>query len=229
MQRPGPDESETSSRQEEEGVAASVARNGLKALAGVVIVAALAMTSTAKAGLIGTGPASYCDPTAAQAFSPRRLLVLRVPLQRRLRGREHRLGPERRRAGGLRQRAVLRRDDSHSLLLPEGSSAYSGTVCFALGDWHLRLFAKNAGSRTGVTACSGRRPEPPRRPAHRARRRNRQGRLLLGALAPARAPARQRHEPGQHRGDAAFRFTPVGGAAPPSRSTMSIWIPGSAP
>ena len=51
-------------------MAASVARNGLKALCGVVIVAALAMTSTAKAGLIGTGSASYCDPTAAQVFAP---------------------------------------------------------------------------------------------------------------------------------------------------------------
>lgn len=35
--------------------------------------------------------------------------------------------------------------DSHSLLLPEGSSASSGTVCFALGDWHLRLLARNTG------------------------------------------------------------------------------------
>ena len=51
-------------------MAASVARNGLKALCGVVIVAALAMTTTAKAGLIGTGSASYCDPTAAQVFAP---------------------------------------------------------------------------------------------------------------------------------------------------------------
>jgi len=39
--------------------------------------------------------------------------------------------------------------DSHSLLLPAGSSAYSGTVCFALGDWHLRLLMRNVGSVTG--------------------------------------------------------------------------------
>jgi hypothetical protein len=41
------------------------------------------------------------------------------------------------------------RDDSHSLLLPSGSSAYSSTVCFAFGDWHLRFFAKNVGSSSG--------------------------------------------------------------------------------
>src|SRR3954454_23950934 len=40
-------------------------------------------------------------------------------------------------------------DDSHSLLLPEGSSATSATVFFAPGDWHVRLFARNVGSRTG--------------------------------------------------------------------------------
>ena len=40
-------------------------------------------------------------------------------------------------------------DDSHSLLLPSGSSAYSSTVCFAFGDWHLRFFAKNVGSSGG--------------------------------------------------------------------------------
>ena len=51
-------------------MAASAARNGLKALCGVVIVAALAMTSTAKAGLIGTGSASYCDSTPEQVFAP---------------------------------------------------------------------------------------------------------------------------------------------------------------
>ena len=39
--------------------------------------------------------------------------------------------------------------DSRSLLLPAGSSAYSGAVCFALGDWHLRLLMRNVGSATG--------------------------------------------------------------------------------
>ena len=42
------------------------------------------------------------------------------------------------------------KNDSHSLLLPAGSSAYSGTVCFALGNWHLRMLAKNVGSTNGA-------------------------------------------------------------------------------
>jgi hypothetical protein len=41
------------------------------------------------------------------------------------------------------------RSDNRSLLLPSGSSATSGTMCFALGDWHLRLFAPNVGSTKG--------------------------------------------------------------------------------
>jgi hypothetical protein len=40
--------------------------------------------------------------------------------------------------------------ESHSLLLPAGCSAYSSTVCFAFGDWHLRFFAKNVGSSSGA-------------------------------------------------------------------------------
>ena len=32
---------------------------------------------------------------------------------------------------------------------PPGSSAYSATVCFALGDWHLRFLMRNVGSQTG--------------------------------------------------------------------------------
>jgi hypothetical protein len=51
--------------------------------------------------------------------------------------------------GGNEPFDVASATDSHSLLLPSGSSASSGTVCFALGDWHLRLFARNVGSASG--------------------------------------------------------------------------------
>lgn len=133
-------------------MAASAARNGLKALCGVVIVAAFALTSTAKAGLLGTGSASYCDPTARQVFAPWGDSSYYASL---LNG-----GFEGGSTGwylsggagvvsGNEPFLVGDESDSHSLLLPEGSSAYSGTVCFALGDWHLRFFAKNVGSRTG--------------------------------------------------------------------------------
>src|SRR4029078_13626466 len=40
--------------------------------------------------------------------------------------------------------------DHNSLYLPAGSSAYSASVCFALGDWHLRLMAKRLSSSGGL-------------------------------------------------------------------------------
>ena len=46
----------------------------------------------------------------------------------------------------------MRDEDStnaDSLLLPSGSSAYSGTVCFAFGDWHMRFVMRNVGSSRG--------------------------------------------------------------------------------
>jgi hypothetical protein len=46
------------------------------------------------------------------------------------------------------------RTDRHSLYLPQGSSASSATMCFALGDWHLRLLMRNAGSATGSLRVS---------------------------------------------------------------------------
>jgi len=133
-------------------VATSAARNGLKALCGVVIVAALAMTSTAKAGLIGTGSASYCDSTPEQVFAPWNDSSYYASL---FNGSFEGGSAGWYLSGGARVVSgnepffVDRSSDSHSLLLPAGSSAVSGTVCFATGDWHLRLFARNTGSRTG--------------------------------------------------------------------------------
>jgi len=133
-------------------MAARAARNGLIAVCGVVIVAALALTTTAKAGLIGTGSASYCDPTSKQVFAPWGDSSLYAPLLNggfeggstgwTLRGGA-------RVVSGNEPYFVRHAGDSHSLLLPAGSSVYSGTVCFALGDWHMRLFAKNVGAASG--------------------------------------------------------------------------------
>jgi hypothetical protein len=134
-------------------VAASVARNGWKALCGVVIVAALALTSNAKAGLLGTGPASYCDPTSQQIFKPWNdssyySSLLNGGFEGGSTGWI--LSGGARVVSGNEPFLVGDESDNHSLLLPSGSSAYSGTVCFALGDWHLRLFARNTGSKTGA-------------------------------------------------------------------------------
>lgn len=124
------------------------------ALLGVVIVAALAVTSTAKAGLLGTGSASYCDPTPTKAFAaygdPANYATLFNG------GFESgslgwvTTGGARVVSGNEPAYVNGHKSDSHSLLLPSGSSAYSSTVCFAFGDWHLRFFAKNVGSSSGT-------------------------------------------------------------------------------
>jgi hypothetical protein len=126
----------------------------LKALLGVVIVAALAMTTTAKAGLLGTGSASYCDPMATQAFAASGDSSYYASL---FNGGFEAGSTGWSMSGGARvvsgnEPAFISGHvgDNHSLLLPAGSSAYSSTVCFALGDWHLRLYAKNVGSTNGA-------------------------------------------------------------------------------
>ena len=133
-------------------MAAPAARIGIRALCGVVIVAALVATSTAKAGLIGTGSASYCDSRSAQVFSRWGDSAFYASLYNN--GFESgstgwSLGGGAKVVSGNESFDVRSAKDSHSLLLPAGSSATSGTVCFALGDWHMRFFAKNVGSRTG--------------------------------------------------------------------------------
>lgn len=134
-------------------MAAAVARKWW-ALIGVAIVAALAFSTTATAGLIGTGSASYCDPYATKAFAAWGDLAYYASL---FNGGFENGSAGWTLAGGAKVVSGNEpfyisgdRRDTHSLLLPTGSSAYSGTVCFALGDWHLRLLARNVGSRTGA-------------------------------------------------------------------------------
>lgn len=133
-------------------MAASVARKTLLVLTGVVIIAALATTKTAKAGLLSTGSASFCDPTASQVFAPwgdssYYARLFNSNFESGSTGWSLTGGA--RIVSGNEPFFVGGADDRHSLLLPSGSSAYSGTVCFALADWHLRFFAKNVGSARG--------------------------------------------------------------------------------
>ena len=135
-------------------MATSVARMGTRIAFGVAIIAALILSSTAKAGLIGTGSASYCDPTATQPFaawgdSASYARLLNGGLEGGTTGWT--LSGGARVVSGNEPFFVNGNTaDSHSLLLPAGSSAYSGTVCFALGDWHLRFLMRNAGSSSGA-------------------------------------------------------------------------------
>jgi hypothetical protein len=134
-------------------VAATVARLGTAILCGVAIIAALAFSATAKAGLLGTGGASYCDPTATQPFARWSDSAYYARL---FNGNFESGSTGWTLSGGARVVSgnepfyIGARSDSKSLLLPTGSSAYSGTICFALGDWHLRFMMHNVGSSSGA-------------------------------------------------------------------------------
>jgi hypothetical protein len=107
--------------------------------------------STAHAGLIGTGAASYCDPTASQPFAPADTNAYTM-----MPGGSFEYGtPPWLLSGGAKivsgnETSYLNsRTDSRSLYLPAGASAVTPTTCFALGDWHARFMLKNVGSSAG--------------------------------------------------------------------------------
>jgi hypothetical protein len=135
-------------------VAATVAKRVLLGLCGVAIIASAFHTSGAKAGLLGTGGGSYCDPTATQAFAP---FGDSSYYARLYNGDFENDGLGWVFSGGARVVSGNEpyylsgdRTDRNSLLLPAGSSAYSGTVCFALGDWHLRFMARRLSGSGGL-------------------------------------------------------------------------------
>lgn len=131
-------------------MAATAARTIGCVLFGVAIIATIALTPTAKAGVIRTQAASYCDPSSTQAFSR---FGDSSSYARLYNGGFEAGSTGWALSGGARvvsgnEPYYLSGNtkDSHSLLLPAGSSAYSASVCFALGDWHLRFMAKRVSS-----------------------------------------------------------------------------------
>jgi hypothetical protein len=120
----------------------------------IIAAFALAPTAKAKAAVIRSGAASYCDPTSSQVFSR---FGDSAYYARMMNGGFENGSTAWVLSGGARVVSgnepyylTGNTRDSHSLLLPAGSSAYSGTVCFALGDWHLRLMAKRLSASGGL-------------------------------------------------------------------------------
>jgi hypothetical protein len=130
-----------------------VAKRRISALLALAAVAtAMTTVSTAHAGLIGTGQASYCDPTAVQPFAPQDTNSYTL-----LPGGSFEAGtvPWALSGGakivaGNETSYLHSRSDSRSLYLPAGGSAVTPTTCFAFGDWHTRFMLKNVGSSTGA-------------------------------------------------------------------------------
>lgn len=118
-------------------------------LATAIIVGALllVMTPSAKAGILGTGAASYCDPYSSMAFQAwgDRSNYMLMP------GGSFEEGtPSWKLSGGAKivsgnEPYYLRSTtDRRSLYMPAGSSATTPTMCFAAGDWHLRFVGVSA-------------------------------------------------------------------------------------
>jgi len=135
-------------------VAASVAKWAVRGLCGVAIIAAVSHASQAKAGVLRTGSSSFCDTASTQAFAPFGDSSYYARLYNG--GFEsgstgwYLSGGARVVSGNEPYYLSGSRSDSRSLYLPAGSSAYSSTVCFALGDWHLRFMAKRLSSSGGL-------------------------------------------------------------------------------
>lgn len=121
------------------------------AVAGTVAGFAL-WAPTAGAGLLFTGPADMCETNAAQPFQPWSDYANYVLLPG---GSFERGALEWTLKGGAAVRSgnesffVRSSTDRHSLYMPAGSSATTPTMCFELGDWHLRFFVKKAASGSG--------------------------------------------------------------------------------
>jgi hypothetical protein len=112
------------------------------AVAIIVGAVLLVLAPTAKAGLLGTGAASYCDAYASQAFGQwgDRSNYMLMP------GGSFESGaPSWNLSGGAKVVSgnepffLHSRTDRRSLYMPNGSSASTPTMCFAAGDWHLRF------------------------------------------------------------------------------------------
>ena len=108
---------------------------------------ALIAPGTASAGLLTTGAASDCNPEISQAFAPwgDSAYYRLVP------GGSFESGsPSWTLSGGAKVVSGNERFDvvpgTRSLYLPSGATATSPTMCFTVGDWHARFFARNSGN-----------------------------------------------------------------------------------
>jgi hypothetical protein len=107
---------------------------------------------SAGAGLLFTGPAQTCETSASKPFSPwsDQANYVLVP------GGSFEGGaPGWTLSGGAAVRSgnetfyVRSTSDRSSLYMPAGSTLTTPTMCFSLGDWHLRFFARKATSGSG--------------------------------------------------------------------------------
>ena len=107
----------------------------------------------AGAGLLFTGAASTCETAASKPFQPwsdyaNYVLIPGGAFEGSAPGWTLKGGAAI--ASGNEAFYVRAASDRYSLYLPAGSSAMTPTMCFALGDWHLRFFARRTSTASGT-------------------------------------------------------------------------------
>jgi hypothetical protein len=107
---------------------------------------------SAGAGLLFTGPAQTCETSASKPFSPwsdqaNYVLLPGGSFESGAPGWALKSGAAVR--SGNESFFVRSSTDRYSLYMPAGSTATTPTMCFALGDWHLRFFIKKAATGSG--------------------------------------------------------------------------------
>ena len=119
----------------------------------ITLLGAALTAPTAGAGLLFTGPASTCETESSQPFRPwsdyaNYVLVPGGAFEGSAPGWTLKGGAAI--ASGNEPFYVRAAGDRYSLHLPAGSSAITPTMCFALGDWHLRFFARRTSTASGT-------------------------------------------------------------------------------
>jgi hypothetical protein len=119
----------------------------------LVVLGAAFWTPTAGAGLLFTGAAEACETKASQPFKPwsdyaNYVLIPGGAFEGSAPGWTLKGGAAI--ASGNEPFYVRSATDRYSLHLPAGSSVISPTMCFALGDWHLRFFARRTSTGSGT-------------------------------------------------------------------------------
>jgi hypothetical protein len=117
------------------------------------VLGAAFWTSTAGAGLLSTGDSETCETEVSKPFTPwsdyaNYVLIPGGAFEGSAPGWTLKGGAAI--ASGNEPFYVRAAGDRYSLHLPAGSSAITPTMCFALGDWHLRFFARRTSTASGT-------------------------------------------------------------------------------
>jgi len=117
----------------------------------LAVLASLAIP--ANAGLIGTGPASYCDTVSMTVFKPwadtsNYMLTPGGSFEGST--TNWKLTGGAKLVYGNEPYFIHSRSDTGSLSMPAGSSATTPTMCFAAGDWHMRFLSRSSTSSSSV-------------------------------------------------------------------------------